>query len=136
MPAWRPTTYDFELCKKICEHVSNGDSVSKALEKEDWPAYSTWCLWKRDHEELSELYTRAREDKADKVDEKIDEIMEWIKNGTFDASIGRVLIDTLKWKAAKYYPRMFGEKVDMTSGGEKLSTYIITTNLNDKGSES
>jgi hypothetical protein len=37
--------------------------------------------------------------------------MQGLKEGTYDPSTANVLIQTLKWKAAKYYPKMFGDKV-------------------------
>ena len=133
----RPSEYNEKICEEICAAIAQWGNIIQVLEsKEEYPAWDTFRRWKNEHEELSSLYTHARQDKSEAVDKKIDDIMEWIKNGTYDAGVGRVLIDTLKWKAAKYYPKMFWDKVDMTSGGEKLSTYIITTNLHDKGSES
>ena len=45
-----------------------------------------------------------------------------LKNKTIDASQARVLIDTYKWIASKYYPKMFGDKLDLTSKDEKIET--------------
>ena len=44
-----------------------------------------------------------------------------LKKGRYDGSVARVLIDTLKWKASKYYPKMFGDKLDVTTDGEKIN---------------
>ncbi|HYD91927.1 MAG TPA: hypothetical protein VEA37_10630, partial [Flavobacterium sp.] len=81
---------------------------------------TTWCRWKRENDELYNLYTRSIQDKAESVDEEIDQIMSEIKAKDIDPATGRLLIDTLKWKAAKYYPKMFGEKIDMTTDGKEL----------------
>jgi hypothetical protein len=51
-----------------------------------------------------------------------------LKNGLYDASTANVLIQTLKWKASKYYPKMFGDKVQQEHSGE------ITTNVISLGS--
>ena len=37
-----------------------------------------------------------------------------------DPSTYNVLIQTLKWKMAKFYPKVFGEKLDLTSKDEKI----------------
>jgi len=66
-------------------------------------------LWKQDHDELSALYVKAVQDKAESVDEKIDEIMEDAHIRTIEASEAKVRIHNLKWKARKYYPKMFGD---------------------------
>ena len=50
------------------------------------------------------------------------------KNKEIDPASANVLIQTLKWKAAKYYPKMFGDKVQNEHSGE------ITTNIISLGS--
>lgn len=110
--AGRPNTYDFELCKQICDEIANGFNVKTVLSsKSEYPTFQTWCNWKRDHAELFDLYIKAIQDKAESVDEEIDSIYDGLKNGAYDASVANVLIQTLKWKASKYYPKMFGDKV-------------------------
>lgn len=119
----RPSEYNYELCVSICEEVANGFNIKSVLSsKQEYPTFQTWCNWKRQHNELFDLYTRSIQDKAESVDEEIDFIMSEMKGGAIEASIGRVLIDTLKWKASKYYPKMFGDKTDITSGGEKIQS--------------
>jgi len=118
----RPTTYNIELCKEICDEVANGFNIKTVLaSKPEYPDFSTWCNWKRDNDELFHLYTRAIQDKAESVDEEIDFIMSEVQHKNMESHVGRLLIDTLKWKAGKYYPKMFGDKVDITSQGEKIS---------------
>ena len=129
----RPSEYDFELCKEICDLVADGSNIKQALkEKDNYPDFSTWCRWKRQNEELCNLYVNSIQDKSESVDAKIDEIWEGCRKGDYDASTANVLIQTLKWKAAKYYPKMFGDKIDHTSGGEKLQIPILSIDpLND-----
>jgi len=117
--------YSIELCMEICERVSNGENIKAVLRSEThYPSFVTWCQWKRDHTELLNLYTHAREDKSEDILEQIDEILLKIQAGSIDPSAGRVILDTLKWKAAKFYPKMYGEKLDVTTDGEKLGSEI------------
>jgi hypothetical protein len=46
----------------------------------------------------------------------MDEIMQDLKEGRLEPSAANVLIQTLKWKMSKFYPKMFGEstKVEHT----------------------
>lgn len=114
----RPSEYNYELCVEVCEEVANGFNIKTVLaSKQEYPDFSTWCKWKREHDELFNLYTRSIQDKAESVDEEIDHIMSEVKSGSLDAPTARVLIDTLKWKAAKYYPKMFGDKIEQTVKG-------------------
>jgi hypothetical protein len=134
----RPSTYSFELAKEICERVSNGESIKHVLDsKDEYPTFPTWCKWKRDNQELLSLYVRAREDKAESVDDKIDDVIRKIESGQLDPAQGRVIIDALKWKASKYYPKMFGDssKVDVTTNGKDVQQSIdpnLITKLIDK----
>lgn len=119
----RPSEYNFELCQDICFEVANGFNIKTVLaSKQEYPDFSTWCRWRRENEELHNLYIKSIQDKAESVDEEIDNIMDGLKYGTYEPSVANVLIQTLKWKAAKYYPKMFGDKTDITSGGQKINT--------------
>lgn len=124
----RPNTYDFNLCIEICAGVANGLNIKTVLaSKPEYPTFQTWCNWKRDHNELFDLYIKSIHDKAESVDEDIDSIMIDAREGRMEASIANVLIQTLKWKAAKYYPKMFGEKTDITTNGKDLPGNTIDT---------
>jgi hypothetical protein len=117
----RPSSYNFALCQEVCEKVANGQNIKNVLKSEaKYPSFVTWCEWKRNNDELLNLYTRSIQDKAESEDEEIDNILNDLKDGKIDAQTARVIIDTRKWKAAKYYPKMFGDKVDLTSGGDKI----------------
>lgn len=121
MPAGRPSEYNFEMCVEICIEVSNGRNIKHVLnDKEEYPTFSTWCDWKRNNVELSNLYTQSIQDKAESKEAEIEDYKLMLQTGKIDPATARVLIDTSKWQAAKFYPKMFGDKVDVTSGGEKL----------------
>ena len=123
----RPSEYNFKLCEEICAEVANGFTIKSVLgSRDEYPNFTTWCRWKRDHTELSNLYTRSIQDKADSVEEEMEHIYDKIKSGEMDPSTGRLLLDTLKWKASKYYPKMFGDKVDHTTNGKDLPTQTST----------
>lgn len=128
MAAGRPSTYDFDLAEEICLQVADGKNVKKVLKSSDkYPSFPTWCKWKRENPELLNLYVNSIQDKSESVDEEIDDVKKMLVKGDIDASTANVLIQTLKWKAAKYYPKMFGDNkgIDVTTKGEsinKLST--------------
>lgn len=132
MSAGRPSEYDFELCIEICSEVAEGFNIKTILKsKQNYPTFQTWCNWKRQNKELFDLYTCSIQDKAESVDEEIDLILTEIRSGELDAPAGRVLIDTLKWKASKYYPKMFGDKIHQELTGNVTTTIIsLGTGIN------
>jgi len=121
----RPSEYDFELCKLICDEVADGENIISVLAESTYPSWSTFRRWKNENEELRTLYVNSQQDKGMALENEIDDIMISLKAGEMEASVGNVLIQTLKWKMAKFYPKMFGDKVDVTSDGEKLSQVTI-----------
>ena len=117
----RPSEYNFELCKEICDKVAEGANIKTVLSlKQEYPDFSTWCRWKRNNEELRNLYVNAMQDKAESEIEEMEHVYDMLKAGELEPSVANVLIQTKKWTAAKFYPKMFGDKIDHTTGGEKI----------------
>lgn len=122
----RLTEYSLEICTEICERVSLGEHIKAVLDsKDEYPTFPTWCRWKRENDELFNLYARSIQDKADMVTSEISDTMSDLRHGRIDAPTARVLIDTLKWFASKFYPKMYGDKVDITSDGKQLPQNTI-----------
>ena len=113
----RLTEYDFELCKLICDEVANGENIISILKNSNYPTWSTFRRWKNEHEELRTLYINSQQDKAIALENEIDDVMDSMKSKEIDASVGNVLIQTLKWKMAKFYPKVFGNKVEVEQNG-------------------
>ena len=48
----RITDYDFDICKDICNKITEGFNIKKVLESnDDYPSFPTWCKWKRENVE-------------------------------------------------------------------------------------
>jgi len=115
----RLSEYDFEMCKTICAEVAEGFNIKTILKsKPEYPTFQTWCNWKREHQELFDLYVKAMQDKAESEIEEIDHVYDMLKAGELEPSVANVLIQTKKWTASKFYPKMFGDKVQQEHSGE------------------
>lgn len=120
----RLSEYNFELCKTICDEVVNGANIKTVLKsKEEYPTFQTWCNWKRDNTELFDLYIKSIQDKAEALEEEMDLYRDMLLAKEIDPSTYNTLVQTLKWKMAKFYPKMFGEKIQTEHSGE------VTTNI-------
>ena len=65
------------------------------------------------------MYARAREEAADAL---ADEALEVARGSVPErAASDRLLVDTLKWTAAKRRPREYGDKVDLTNNGKDFA---------------
>ena len=102
----RPSEYTEQHKNSIVDMLSVGDSVgkiSKAIDK----APSTIFKWIDEDEELSDLYARAKQTKAQLLAEEILEISD---NSELDPNDKRIRVDARKWVAGKYYGKLFGDK--------------------------
>lgn len=153
MAGGRPTDYTEELGIAICEAVaSSTDGVHKLFAGDEWPAVSSIFLWLAKYPEFSERYAQARANQAKLLAQQIIEIADDGANDTYIDSEGREVtnhdhiqrsklrVDARKWVASKLLPKVYGDKLDVTSDGEKLEpTKIIIehikpdTDAGDKG---
>lgn len=130
----RPTEYDFKLCEEICDQIREGGNIKPILAKKTkYPSFPTWCKWKRENMELFNLYINSIQDKSESVLQNIQDIQDAVKNGTLDEKRGRLLIYTEQWKAAKFYPKMFGthSSIDVTTDGKELTQQVTIFQLPD-----
>jgi hypothetical protein len=118
----RPSEYNIEVCILICEEIAKGGNIMQVLDSNDkYPSWSTFRRWKRDNEELRTLYINSQQDKAEALEKEMDDYRSMLLAKEIDASTYNTLVQTLKWKMSKYYAKMYGDKTDITSGGEKIT---------------
>lgn len=142
----RPTAYNKEIAEKICNLIasSNKGIVSICKENEDLPERSTIYNWLNLHKEFMDMYTRAKEDQADYLAEEMIEIADESSNDTMIINKGdstyevenkewvnrsKLRVETRKWIAAKLKPRKYGDKIDLTSGGDVLQNQVPIINI-------
>ena len=119
----RLTEYDYDLCIEICDKVADGLNIMDILaSNKNYPSWSTFRRWKNDNEELRTLYVNSQQDKGIALEKEIDDTLQLLRDGEIDASTANVIIQTIKWKMAKFYPKMFGDKLDLTSKDEKIES--------------
>ncbi len=151
MAAGRPTTYTKELGDKICKRIASGESVRSIDKDKKMPSGATIYNWLLDENkrEFFEQYARARSIQAEIMFEELLEIADdgsndWMtlerRDGTEIelenkevVNRSRLRVDTRKWYLSKVLPKKFGDKLDLTSGGDKLPTPILPLNATDNG---
>lgn len=116
--------FSIDIVKSIIDEVRGGENIKIACSNNKID-FTTWCRWKEENDQVYNLYVKAREDKAEGLESEIDRLMKLCEEDKLTPSAANVLIQTLKWKLSKFYPKMFGDKVDITSGGDKIKEYSI-----------
>lgn len=138
-PGGRPTLYSKDIADSICEKIAQGSSMRTVCEDESMPAMSTVFKWLREHKEFSEQYASACEERTEAQNELLlelgDEALEEAQNADPKAanavvSAVKLKADNLKWVMSKQKPKKYGEKIDHTSGGEKIA--VIPMELHAK----
>lgn len=121
-----------EIMDRICEYISNGESLRQALEYHDMPTMSTFYTWidpkESDSDVVKELkanrakqYARATKERADAL---VDQMLEIADDNKLDVSVdadgkwnvsgevvqrSKLRVDTRKWIAARMNPKKYGE---------------------------
>lgn len=138
----RPTDYSENLVDRICELIA---TTPRGLDfiiatNPDLPCSRSVYRWLDEHLAFSQKYKRAREQQADLL---FDECLEIADDSSHDTKIvgregqeievadtewigrSKLRVDTRLKMAARLSPRKYSEKLDITSGGERINTQVI-----------
>ena len=132
----RPTKFTQELADKICETISTSSKGLRTICSENDISTPTLLKWLSENEQFSIQYARAKELQADYLVEEMLSIADDSSSDTISTEFGekenkewvnrsRLKCDTRKWIASKLAPKKYSDKVDFTTGGEKLTAPII-----------
>lgn len=145
--AGRPEIYnDDTAIKLLSEIASTSKSLRTICNMNGMPSVTTVLKWLRDKPEFATQYARAKEEQADYL---IEEMMDIADDGSNDymtitkgqssyniedkevTNRSKLRVDTRKWIASKLKPKKYGDKVDVTSAGEKIQSIqveVVRTN--------
>lgn len=135
-----PMPFDQEAADKLCELIAHSDKgIYHICEKNpELPSVSTFMRWldNEEHLDFRKQYAHAREKQADFLCHQIVDISDnssediiitddgkKLFNGEF-AARSRLRVDARKWVASKLAPKKYGDKTDITSGGEPLNIIV------------
>ena len=114
----RPSEYTPEVGEFICLKMAEGKSLTEIRELDNRvPSRVTIIKWKVTYPEFAALYKEARAAQAEHYVDEILKETERPSTDKVDAMDKRTKIDTLKWIACKFYPRVYGERVAQEISG-------------------
>lgn len=122
------------VMSKIFDRIANKESIRFACENESI-SKKTYLLWISKSDHYAHMHARAMEERAECIFEEMiniadtpveGEVIKETENGVevtkSDMIQHRKLqIDTRKWMLSKMQPKKYGDKLDVTSDGEKIS---------------
>lgn len=127
MPAGRPTPTleeKKEIIAKVCD-LAIEKPIHEACE-ELGIGYTTFYKWLQLDKEFMNMYARAREAISYTVEAKLEKVIADVqREGGIKPDAARVVIDAEKWLAGKRNNSVYGDKKDVTSGGEPVKPFQI-----------
>lgn len=128
----RPSSYTPEVGTEICSRVLMRP-LHQVAKDEDMPHEGTIYAWLGRHEDFAENYARARQLRAYRRAEEVDQIKEKLEAGTIDANQARVLIDAVKWQTGKENPKVFGDKLELSGNKDApLTVQVVRLGEDEK----
>lgn len=129
----RPSKYSKELADEIVERISEGETLSEICREKYMPNRSTVYDWMNENEEFSQRIARAREEGYEVLLDECKEIADAPNRvntitGASDAveiQHRKLQIETRLKLLAKWNPKKYGDKVDVTSNGEKVAPVVL-----------
>lgn len=120
----RPSSYSPDIAQSICDKIACGANLTKLCALENMPDVTTIYRWLREKPDFYQIYTLARENRAEIRNERIDDYKRSVLNGDIPPDVARVVIDAEKWQAAKENPRRYGDKVTLAGDAENPLTML------------
>jgi hypothetical protein len=127
-----------EYKNKILNEIAiNGLSLVKIGQLEGFPSRKVIHEWLIADKNFSDSYARACDLRAEKIAEEILEICDSTEDDIITDIDGnpvtnhhvinrdRLRIDARKWLLAKMAPKKYGDKLDVTTDGEKINDVVL-----------
>lgn len=106
--AGRPSKYNPEVAAKICERLSEGESLRKICKDSDLPDRCTVLKWLTIHPEFNHQYARARVISAEADADDVAFCAREVLEGRMDAAAANAAVNALKWSAGQRNPKRYG----------------------------
>jgi hypothetical protein len=118
----RPSSYSDDIANTICVRLAKGESLRSICRDPAMPVRQTVVTWllNPEHKSFLDHYETARKLGYSEMFEELTEIAD---DTTGETQRDRLRVDTRKWYLSKVAPKIYGDKLDFTSGGEKLGTF-------------
>lgn len=110
----RPTLFTQDLADDICEHLADGGSLRSWCREPGHPTFHAVYDWLAKCPAFADAYARARERQAHNDADRMSELVEAVMAGVLAPDVARVMMDALKWTAARRAPKAYGDKVSLS----------------------
>jgi len=110
-----------EIQERVVAEIQTGRSLRQVCGDKGMPDFRTVQRWIVADGQFAVRYARARVAQADTLFDKMEEVEEQVSNGTMDSHAARVVLDSMRWRASKLAPKVYGDRLDVSVSDNRIS---------------
>ena len=109
------------MVENLLVQIESGKSMREVCRMDGMPNHGTVIRWMRDDAQLATKYARARMNQADVLFDRMEEVEENVANGSMDSHAARVVLDSMRWRASKLAPKVYGDRLEVQVSDTRIS---------------
>ena len=110
-----------DIQERVIAEIQTGRSLRQVCKEEGMPDFRTVQRWIVSDANFAVKYARARMAQADTLFDRMEEVEEQVSAGTMDSHAARVVLDSMRWRAAKLAPKVYGDRLDVSVSDNRIS---------------
>ena len=110
-----------EIQEKVITEIQTGRSLRQVCGDEGMPNFRTVQRWIVSDGSFAVRYARARTAQADTLFDRMEAVEEAVSAGTMDSHAARVVLDSMRWRASKLAPKIYGDRLDVQVSDSRIS---------------
>ena len=110
-----------EIQDRVVDAIQTGRSLRQVCSDDGMPDFRTVQRWIVADGQFAVKYTRARVAQADTLFDRMEAVEEAVTAGTMDSHAARVVLDSMRWRASKLAPKVYGDRLDVSVTDTRIS---------------
>lgn len=110
-----------EIQERLVAEIQTGRSLRQVCGDEGMPDIRTVTRWLVADADFAHKYARARMAQADVLFDRMEAVEEQVSAGTMDSHAARVVLDSMRWRASKLAPKVYGDRLDVQVSDSRIS---------------
>jgi len=110
-----------EIQERLVAEIQTGRSLRQVCGDEGMPDIRTVTRWLVADADFAHKYARARMAQADVLFDRMEAVEEAVTAGTMDSHAARVVLDSMRWRASKLAPKVYGDRLDVQVSDARIS---------------
>ena len=110
-----------EIQEKVITEIQTGRSLRQVCGDDGMPNFRTVQRWIVSDGSFAVRYARARTAQADTLFDRMEAVEEAVSAGTMDSHAARVVLDSMRWRASKLAPKVYGDRLDVQVSDTRIS---------------